>query len=156
MFLAADAKINERTARIAGVLFRDPMSISTHREINVDLSGIKAEHTKDQQELSCIITLLEMIPTSPKVIILNGCTDPEMGQHLFDLLSQEIPVIEVSSFPGIGDPVYRGENTKPLFVTATGIDSKSASGIIEKMHGKHRIPTLLKHVDVLIREEMRP
>jgi deoxyribonuclease V len=43
--------------------------------------------------------------------------------------------------------VFRGESKNPLYVTTAGIDDEIAREFIQTMHGKHRIPTLLKRVD---------
>jgi deoxyribonuclease V len=48
--------------------------------------------------------------------------------------------------------VVRGENaTRPLFVTAVGMDVESAARAVQGMHGSYRIPTLLRQVDQLCR-----
>ena len=47
--------------------------------------------------------------------------------------------------------VFRGRSRSPLYVTAAGMDSSEAAGHIRSMHGKYRIPTLLKRVDRLSR-----
>jgi deoxyribonuclease V len=43
--------------------------------------------------------------------------------------------------------VFRGESEKPLYVTAIGIKDQVAKSHISSMHGKYRIPTLLKLAD---------
>ena len=45
----------------------------------------------------------------------------------------------------------RGKSQTPLFITAAGIDVHTAASFIQSMHGKFRIPTLLKQVDQLCR-----
>lgn len=46
----------------------------------------------------------------------------------------------------ISEKVYRGESKKPLYVQSTR-DSKGAALLVRRMHGDHRIPTLLKILD---------
>jgi deoxyribonuclease V len=41
----------------------------------------------------------------------------------------------------------RGKSKNPLYVTAVGIDQRLAASYIARMHGKYRIPTLLKTAD---------
>jgi hypothetical protein len=48
--------------------------------------------------------------------------------------------------------VFRGESQRPLYVTAVGIEHREAKIAIGKMHGKYRIPTMLKSVDQLCRQ----
>ena len=48
-------------------------------------------------------------------------------------------------------PVLRGKSTRPLFVTSAGIDVQKSAELVAQMHGAHRLPTLLKAVDQLVR-----
>lgn len=79
-----------------------------------------------------------------------------LGAHLYDALGQRIAVVGVAKrrFHGAGDavPVLRGTSQVPLFVTAVGIDLAEAAEGVRRMHGAHRIPTLLKRVDRLSRD----
>jgi deoxyribonuclease V len=57
-----------------------------------------------------------------------------------------------SLFPGApATPLLRGDSQRPLYVSATGVDLASAADNIRRMHGPHRLPTLLKQVDGLCR-----
>ena len=47
--------------------------------------------------------------------------------------------------------VYRGNTKKALYVTSVGLDD-NANSLVKQMHGKFRIPTLLKQVDQLCRK----
>jgi len=83
---------------------------------------------------------------------------PGLGQHLFRSLDGKIPVIGVakSRFKGfLASEVFRGGSIRPLYVTSAGMDPKKASEKIRTMHGTHRIPTLLKRVDLLARENVK-
>ncbi len=59
-----------------------------------------------------------------------------------------------SRFVGAVDavPVTRGRSSRPLFVTAAGMDPEEAAEKIRIMHGAYRIPTMLKLADRLCRE----
>ncbi|MBN1843541.1 MAG: endonuclease V, partial [Deltaproteobacteria bacterium] len=52
-----------------------------------------------------------------------------------------------------GTEIFRGGSIHPLYVTSAGVDLQKASEKIRTMHGAHRIPTLLKRVDLLAREK---
>jgi deoxyribonuclease V len=39
-----------------------------------------------------------------------------------------------------------------LYVTAVGIDPRAAASNVRGMHGKHRLPTMIKRVDRLCRD----
>jgi deoxyribonuclease V len=77
---------------------------------------------------------------------------PGLGQHLYEYFDGTIPVIGVakSRFKGAsGIEVYRGKSARPLYVTAAGMDPNLAAEKIRMMRGAHRLPTLLKRVDLL-------
>lgn len=113
-----------------------------------------------KRELPCILTLLRQIKEVPDEMVIDGYVmlgnRPGLGQHLFNSFNGKIPVIGVakSKFEGAsGTEVFRGGSIHPLYVTSAGINLQKASERIRKMHGAHRIPTLLKQVDLLAREK---
>ena len=115
-----------------------------------------------RRELPCILSLLRQIKVSPDELIIDGYVmlghKHGLGQHLFKSLDEKIPVIGVakSKFVGVkAVEVYRGKGKKPLYITSAGMDLQEASEKIRTMHGAHRIPTLLKHVDLLARDNAR-
>lgn len=96
-----------------------------------------------------------------RVILIDGYVwlgagRPGLGAHLYQALSQRTAVVGVAKrrFHGAGDalPILRGTSQAPLFVTAVGIDLAEAAANVQRMHGPHRIPTLLKRVDRLSRD----
>ena len=112
-----------------------------------------------RRELPAILALLKKFSQTPDEIIVDGYVQlgdrPGLGYHLFAALGRKIPVIGVakSRFKGAaGVKVFRGHGTRPLYVTAAGMDEGEAAERIQGMHGAHRIPTLLKGVDRLARE----
>src|SRR6185503_10081435 len=101
-----------------------------------------------------LLAVLEKIREPLETIVVDGYVrlndKPALGQHLFEHLSQRIPIIGVAktrfhSAPAI--ELLRGTSQSPLYITAAGIDPDEAALCIKKMHGAHRIPTLLKRVD---------
>lgn len=76
---------------------------------------------------------------------------PGLGARLFTALGGKVPVIGVAKTRYRGDtwsvPVLRGESRRPLFVTAAGMDADEAARHVGRMHGDHRIPTILALVD---------
>ncbi|MCB0120729.1 MAG: endonuclease V [Caldilineaceae bacterium] len=114
-----------------------------------------------RRELPCILALLPLLPASPELIIVDGYVQlgaeqrAGLGQHLYEALDGTIPIIGVAKKAFQGTPatteLYRGGSTRPLYVTAVGIDGETAKGRIAAMHGNHRLPTLLKRVDQLCR-----
>lgn len=111
-----------------------------------------------RRELPCILTLLQQIKEAPDEIVVDGYVmlgnRPGLGQHLFKSLDGNIPVVGVakSMFEGSSAAeVFRGESIHPLYVTSAGVDLQKASERIRTMYGAHRIPALLKRVDLLAR-----
>ena len=118
-----------------------------------------------KRELPCIISLLNQIDLKKiEAIIVDGFVylDDEkkfgLGGYLYEKLNKEIPIIGVAktNFATIEKhkkPLFRGESKKPLFITAIGIELEDAVQKIERMDGEYRIPTLLKVLDRLTKEE---
>jgi len=111
-----------------------------------------------QRELPCILALIEQIDDTPGEIIVDGYVSlgdtPGLGRYVFESLSGKVPVIGVAKSPHRDAPareVFRGMSRRPLYVTAAGIDVREAAERIRQMHGPHRLPTLLKRVDMLAR-----
>ncbi|MDJ0856624.1 MAG: endonuclease V [Desulfobacterales bacterium] len=112
-----------------------------------------------RRELPCILALLERIEIPPTTLIVDGYVmlglKPGLGQHLFETLEYRTPVIGVAKSHFEGAPaleVLRGGSRRPLYVTAAGVDAAEAAENIRRMHGPHRIPTLLQRVDRLARD----
>jgi deoxyribonuclease V len=93
------------------------------------------------------------------VIVIDGYVwldaqgNKGLGAHLFELLNCEIPVIGVAktSFATATNAieVFRGQSSRPLWVTAIGTNEFDAAKLVRSMHGNHRIPTILTLVDRL-------
>jgi deoxyribonuclease V len=78
---------------------------------------------------------------------------PGLGAHLHDAIGLPVVGIAKTSFAeSDAIPVVRGTSTRPLFVTAAGIDPQEAARHVAEMHGPFRIPTLIKRADSLARD----
>jgi deoxyribonuclease V len=116
------------------------------------------------RELPCILASLNQydLDEVDTIIVdgfvwLNSKKKPGLGAYLFEKLDKKIPIIGVAKRKFHGENIFmktieRGESKNPLFITATGIEVNEAAELIKNMHGKFRIPTLLKAVDQLSRE----
>ena len=112
-----------------------------------------------KRELPCIEAVLNDLGARPDVIVIDGYVwlDAQgkkgLGAHLFELLNGEIPVIGVAktSFATATNAieVFRGQSSRPLWVTAIGTNEIDAANYVRSMHGNHRIPTILTLVDRL-------
>ena len=110
----------------------------------------------DLRELPCLVQLLREHALEPDVIVIDGpvhldaAETPGLGRILFDVLGGRTAIIGICtrSMPGmpVQFEVVREEDARPLVVTCVGIDLGAAKIRIRTMHGKRRIPTLLKLV----------
>jgi deoxyribonuclease V len=118
-----------------------------------------------RRELPYILDALPELPAAAEALIIDGhvwleAGRPGLGAHLHDALGGRFAVVGVAKRPfrraGGAVPVLRGGSRRPLFVTAVGLDAGRAAELVEKMHGAHRIPTLLARADRLAREREQP
>ena len=163
MILAVDVQYSGKHATVAGVVFETWTDETPEMELACVVEDI-ADYQPGQfykRELPCILTLIEATGLQPECIVvdglvyLDGSSKAGLGRHLFDALAGKVPVIGVAKklFKGISPQheIYRGTSTKPLYVTAVGIDLMQAKEYIRCMHGRYRQPTLLKRVDRVCR-----
>ena len=84
---------------------------------------------------------------------------PGLGARLHEGLGARKAVIGVAKAAFAGGsavPVLRGDSSRPLFVTAAGMNADGAAELVRGMHGPHRVPTLLKRADQLARGHATP
>ncbi len=108
----------------------------------------------DLRELSCVMQLLREHKLEPELILIDGFVHldadetPGPGLHLFHALGGATPVIGVSKTGRPGLPtqfeVVREEEARPLVVTSVGVDIGAAKARLRAMHGRKRVPTLMK------------
>lgn len=118
-----------------------------------------------KRELPCILHLLNRIDLREiRLIIVDGFVVLDdnhklgLGGYLFESLGREIPVIGVAKndFFSLNKNkrlLFRGKSSKPLYITALGIELDSACEKIKIMNGNFRIPALLKTLDAKTKEE---
>ncbi|WP_433778086.1 endonuclease V [Flavobacterium anhuiense] len=119
-----------------------------------------------KRELPCILSLLNQIDLSKvEAIVVDGFVylNDELkyglGGYLYEKLNKEIPIIGVAktNFTSIEKnkkALFRGDSKKPLYITSIGIDLDEAYKKVEGMHGEFRMPTLLKELDRLTKENL--
>lgn len=163
MILAIDVHYNENEAIAAGVTFQDWTDTN---ETGIYISRISPVHEYIpgqfyKRELPCIDALLKEHHLKPDTIVVDGYallgTDKKgLGYYLYEHLNNSTAVIGVAKkpFKNIRDQckLYRGESTKPLYVTSVGIPQEEAKESILSMDGNYRFPTLLKLVDSACRK----
>lgn len=163
MILAIDVAYRDDEAIVAGVLFNDWPDAKPAREMAISCS-IKESYQPGRfyrRELPCIAALLEQVRQPVDFIIIDGFVflgrnkKPGLGKYLREFLENKIVVIGVAKNPYRDTPesckVLRGKSFRPLYVTSDGINQEQAKFLITTMHGKDRIPTMLRYVDRLSR-----
>jgi deoxyribonuclease V len=163
MMACLDVAYHGTEANVAAVLFRSWNDSAGEREIVTRVPS-PADYLPGEfyrRELPCLLALLALVEQPLDVLIVDGYVwlgkreQPGLGAHLYEALDRTTAVIGVakSRFAGADGavPVLRGGSSRPLQVTAAGLDVRVAARCIETMHGRHRIPTLLKRADQLSR-----
>jgi deoxyribonuclease V len=156
------------TAQAAAITFDHWQSPTPIEQVTIQLANIDP-YIPGQfylRELPCIRAVLAALARPPKLIIIDGyvwlttTTDPGLGAHLYNVLNQTTPVIGVAKTQfhnaPTAIPIIRGQSQTSLYVTAAGIDPRTAATHIQQMHGPHRLPTLLKLADMLCRRSSHP
>lgn len=158
MKLVMDVHIEGDTARVGAVAFDEWAAAEGTRNLSLAIAHVEkpAKGEVDLRALPWLIQLLEANRLQPEVIVLDGFVHldardtPGLGRRLHDALAGRSAVIGVSKsvFKGTDTPdqfcVFREDETPPLVVTCAGIDLGAAKARVRMMHGRKRVPTLLK------------
>jgi deoxyribonuclease V len=163
MLACADVHYLEHEAHGALLLFPDWAAVAPTDQRLVRLPS-PAEYRPGhfyERELPVLLALLAQVEHPLEAVIIDGyvwlgaASEKGLGAHLYEALDRAVPVVGVAktAFKGSGFavPVSRGGTTRPLYVTAVGMDPGVAAEHVRAMHGPYRIPTLLKEVDRLSR-----
>jgi deoxyribonuclease V len=163
MILAVDVNYRGSNAVAAGVLFQNWEDSESLEELIVPISTV-AEYKPGQfyrRELPGVLELLKQLDRLPEYIIidghvyLDGDKKPGLGKYLYDALQGSAAIIGVAKNRFRDTPseaaVFRCGSKRALYVTAAGIEESDAQDFIMRMHGEHRLPTILRRVDQLSR-----
>ena len=149
------------TAQVACLLFQNWSDDKAVKELTTVVSQVQnyVPGSFYMRELPCIMEILQMVQETIDLVIVDGYvwlspSKKGLGKHLFDELGGKTPVVGVAkSFfrnaDSVAIAVLRGKSKNPLYVTAEGLDGQAAARLVKNMHGKHRMPTLLKRLDQL-------
>ena len=161
MVLAVDVYYHDDlSAKVVGVLFN--WKDREAKFVYDDLVSQVSEYVPGQfykRELPCILQLLNTVDLGTiSCVIVDGHVYVDnqktygLGGHLWKALQEKIPIIGIAKKAFFGTenvsfPVLRGQSKTPLFVSSIGIEVAEVMDKVEQMHGKYRIPTLLKYLD---------
>ncbi len=154
-----DVHYRSDSAVAACVVFRDWQDGEPTRLVRatVPAAGRYRAGAFYERELPCLTAVLEKASEEFDTIVIDGYVHlrPEVGQglgvHLARALGCSSVIVGVAKNPlQVAErfvPIIRGRSAKPLFVSALGCPLDHAARSIQRMHGPHRIPTILKLAD---------
>jgi deoxyribonuclease V len=161
MLACTDVDYRASEVAAACVWFRDWADAAPSAEHVVVSSSPPAAYRPGrffERELPYLLSVLDPLPDIVVVdahVWLAG-DDAGLGAHLYEALDRAHAVVGVAKQPFRDQtraiPVLRGASKQPLYVTAIGMDVNEAADGVRRMHGAHRIPTLIKRADRLARD----
>jgi deoxyribonuclease V len=162
MYACVDVDYRPTAAVAACLLFADFADADAARTLIATLPAA-APYEPGQfyrRELPCLLQILQLVSEPLQAVVIDGYVwlgehgAPGLGARLHEAIG--VPVIGVAKTAFLGSAqavaVYRGGSAKPLHVSAVGIPAAAAAQAVQRMHGPHRLPTLLKLVDRLCRD----
>ncbi len=161
-----DVGYSDSQARAACVVIRDWTDPAPAEEHVAIVDGVEDYQPGEffRRELPCIQAVLGKIDHDIDCIVIDGYVwldangRPGLGAYLYESCDSQIPIVGVAknSFKDHEHSVelLRGESQRPLYVTAAGLPLSEAVDNVQKMHGNHRVPTVLRRVDQLSRGEL--
>jgi len=166
MIIAVDVYYEENKAKSVGVIFQGWEDSKPFEVIETFTENPHEYETGSfyKRELPCIQELLKLIDLNQihtivvdGYVYLNDEKKPGLGHHVYTHFSGKIPVIGVAKNAfrdneAFVKKIYRGSSSKPLYITAVGIDLADAAQHIQRMHGEYRFPHLLKLLDMHTKE----
>jgi deoxyribonuclease V len=156
MKLVMDVHILGDTARVAAVAFDDWAAMEGTKNYSLRIERVEkpVKGELDLRELPWLIQLLDANGLQPELIVMDGFVHldaqetPGLGRRLHDTLGGRSAVIGVSKSGFKDTPeqfqIFREEETAALVITCAGIDLGAAKARIRTMHGRKRVPTLMK------------
>ncbi|WP_081083188.1 endonuclease V [Burkholderia anthina] len=166
MILIVDVSYSADSAYAAGIVIESWESSVVAERLTAAVDGLQGYIPGKfyLRELPCIVELLKHVEHPLECIVVDGYVTlgadeyPGLGMRLWQHLHGKVPVIGVAKTKFVGTPknaeILRGGSSRPLFVTAVGIDLESAKSNIVKMVEKFRIPDLIKAADRLSRDSV--
>jgi deoxyribonuclease V len=163
MIACTDVHYGPSAAVAACLLFRDWPDNRPCLEVaqSIDRAAPYEPGRFYRRELPGLLSVLGSLSERPNVVLIDGYVwlgdelHPGLGAYLYDALGGTSAVIGVAKTlfrkGRAVCAIKRGTSLRPLYVTAAGVDLNEAAQRIIELHGKFRVPTLLKKVDRLCR-----
>ncbi len=166
MIIAVDVYYEENRAKSVGVIFQR-WEDSKPLEVITSYTEIPHEYETGffyKRELPCIQELLKLTDINQvHTLVVDGYVyldneqKPGLGHYVYTNYLGEIPVIGVAknafhNNEALVRKIYRGSSSKPLYITAVGMELEIAAEHIQSMYGEYRFPHLLKLLDKQTKE----
>ncbi|RED83234.1 endonuclease V [Cohnella phaseoli] len=166
MIIAVDVYYEENRAKSVGVIFQ---RWEDSKPLEVITSYTETPHEYEtgffyKRELPCIQELLKLTDINQiHTLVVDGYVyldneqKPGLGHYVYTNYLGEIPVIGVAknafhNNEALVRKIYRGSSSKPLYITAVGMELGIAAEHIQSMYGEYRFPHLLKLLDKQTKE----
>ena len=160
MIILTDVDYHEDSAEghAAGVLCETPYDCEAAEIITAVVEHVDTYQPGQfyRRELKCIDEVLKKTDIRRiEIIFIDGYADfgtdrMPLGAHVYEMYG--IPVIGIAKNPFRGcvredTEVFRGDSSKPLYVTCQGMEIKKAKEIVRNMAGAYRLPDLINLTD---------
>ena len=164
MIAAFDVHYTSTTAYAAAIVFPtwDSATPVTRHTAATSPVGEYEPGKFYMRELPPLLKVIRQLSGDVHTYVIDGychlSTDlkPGLGAYLHDALARPKTMVGVAKNPyrrsEHAEKVYRADSTRPLFVTAIGMEASVAAQHVQSMAGPYRIPDLLKAVDRLARD----
>ncbi|QPH40847.1 endonuclease V [Pedobacter endophyticus] len=165
MILALDVHYREQKAKSVGILFNwndiEPQSIIVDYYEDIE-EYIPGQFFK--RELPCLLNVIKKIDLrTVEVIVIDGYVYVDndykfgLGGVLWEKLNEQISIIGIAKTSFFKNKetvieIVRGASIKPLYISAIGMELKTAAELIKNMKGDFRMPSLLKQLDTITKE----
>ncbi|HDG9763173.1 endonuclease V [Acinetobacter nosocomialis] len=160
MILVVDVFYNDEGAKSVAGVFENWGSQHFYKTYEINIGNVE-DYVPGQfykRELPCILSVLGIVEEEYEYILIDGYvflgaeSKAGLGKHLWDALAIKKPIIGVAKNYFKDTPedcvVLRGKSQKPLYITSIDIPLNVAKENIMQMYGNHRIPNLIKQIDL--------
>ncbi len=155
MKAALDVGYEGDSYRASCVIFQHWDDAHPVEVVRVDSTGVMPYRPGRfyERELPCLLAVLHGSSMRFDTVVIDGYVDLAgnagrgLGRRLYEELGRKTTVIGVAKSPLTAAcgfvPVLRGSSVRPVYVSCAGRPVVSAVLCVLRMHGLHRIPTLL-------------
>jgi deoxyribonuclease V len=164
VFACLDVHYTDTHAYAAGLVFWDWDRADVQARFTSTTAAVQDYQPGEfyKRELGPLMSIVEQLPADIHTLVIDGYCQlsedgrPGLGAHLHAAVQHRVAIVGVAKTAFLSAPsieVLRGDSTRPLYVTALGMSAAEAAQGVARMHGAFRLPTLLKAVDTLAREQ---